>query len=137
MKFLLALTFLLAFLALALTEPDTDRDLELLRDQLGVREKRESALRDMKKKKNPADNLRKIRKRKRNKKKNKRKRKNKNKMKRRQRFKKNQGRNTTTCSDSTKVSSDCLEVGFNHQFKYLICITLEISDYLIRTPCMS
>ena len=69
MKFLLALTFLLAFLALALTEPDTDRDLELLRDQLGVREKRESALRDMKKKKNPADNLRKIRKRKRNKKK--------------------------------------------------------------------
>jgi len=30
-------------------------------------------------------------------------------MKRRQRFKKNQGRNTTTCSDSTKVSSDCLE----------------------------
>merc|ERR1712087_141113 len=43
MKVLLALTFLLAFLALGLSEPDTDRDVELLRDQLGVREKRESA----------------------------------------------------------------------------------------------
>ena len=44
MKFLLALTFLLAFLALALTEPDTDKDLELLRDQLEVRDKREPAM---------------------------------------------------------------------------------------------
>ena len=43
MKFLLALTFLLALLALALTEPDTDKDLELLRDQLEVRDKREPA----------------------------------------------------------------------------------------------
>ena len=33
MKVLLPLTFLLAFLALGLTEPDTDRDLELLRDK--------------------------------------------------------------------------------------------------------
>ena len=41
MKFLLALTFLLAFLALALTQPDTDRDVELLRDNLVVRDKRE------------------------------------------------------------------------------------------------
>merc|ERR1712223_2065397 len=42
MKVLLALTFLLAFLALGLSEPDTDRDLELLRD------KREPARRDKK-----------------------------------------------------------------------------------------
>ena len=41
MKVLLALTFLLAFLALGLSEPDSDRDVELVRDQLGVREKRE------------------------------------------------------------------------------------------------
>ena len=33
MKVLLALTFLLAFLALGLSEPDTDRDLQLLRDK--------------------------------------------------------------------------------------------------------
>jgi len=43
MKGLLALTFLLAFLALGLSEPDTDRDVELLREQLAVRDKREPA----------------------------------------------------------------------------------------------
>merc|ERR1711936_784234 len=43
MKVLLALTFLLAFLALGLSEPDTDRDVELLREQLAVRDKREPA----------------------------------------------------------------------------------------------
>ena len=34
MKVLLALTFLLAFLALGLSEPDNDRDVELLSDNL-------------------------------------------------------------------------------------------------------
>merc|ERR1712141_941182 len=43
MKVLLALTFLLAFLALGLSEPGTDRDVELLREQLAVRDKREPA----------------------------------------------------------------------------------------------
>merc|ERR1712203_211640 len=43
MKVLLALTCLLAFLALALSESASHRDVELLGDQLGVRDKREAA----------------------------------------------------------------------------------------------
>merc|ERR1712037_542115 len=48
MKVLLALTFLLAFLALGLSEPDTDRDVELLSQHLELREKREPAKGDNK-----------------------------------------------------------------------------------------
>merc|ERR1711923_52058 len=136
MKVLLALTFLLAALVLALSQPDIDRDVELLRDQLGVREKRESAGGNRKgaKKEKKKKKRKNARKRKQNKKtskkgvgqkyRNKRKRKQqkkkyqkKNNNKRKgKKFKKKknigkmkEGRNTTTCSDSTKVSSDCLE----------------------------
>merc|ERR1711997_79451 len=48
MKVLLALTCLLAFLALALSESASHRDVELLGDQLGVRDKREAARGDKK-----------------------------------------------------------------------------------------
>merc|ERR1712088_981155 len=50
MKVLLALTCLLAFLALALSESESHRDVELLGDQLGVRDKREAARGDNRKK---------------------------------------------------------------------------------------
>merc|ERR1712088_307620 len=201
MKVLLALTCLLAFLALALSESASQRDVELLGDQLGVRDKREAARGDKKSLKKRANknnrksasgdkkkinkrskkkgtqtktkkkNVEKARKKdadkrgsrkrkrtktgtrkrkgknkkikgnnrknnkdkpKRNKKKRNRgnKKRNKggkkgkkwkkkrNKQRRKQRGKKNRkqkgsrtidGRNTTTCSDTTTVSSDCLE----------------------------
>jgi len=140
MKSLLALTFLLAFLALALTEPDTDRDLELLRDQLEVRDKREPAMQRKKvekRKRSKAVRRKKPKNQKKTKKGKKRAKKRANTKNRRNRNKKKKkgsqskyantknrrnrkkkktkegsqrmGRNTTTCSDSTTVSSDCLQ----------------------------
>jgi len=126
MKFLLALTILLASLVLALTEPDTDRDVELLRDNLVVRDKREPGVKKVggkkksgnikggKSEKNTGRKVAKGGKRRNlNKKNDKKKNRKKNKKKR----KKNKGgqglkkkrRQMKTCSDSATVSSSCLE----------------------------
>ena len=154
MKVLLALTFLLAFLALGLSEPDTDRDVELLRykrepagegkegnnkkrlkkktrqtkpkkekkgTKIAVGNKKKSG--DKKGKDKDKTNKRtnkKNRKVKRKgngqniekKKRKKERRRQRGSKKRGQGGKRINGRNTKTCSDSTTVSSDCLEVRF-------------------------
>ena len=154
MKFLLALTFLLAFLALALTEPDTDRDVELLRDNLVVRDKREPAGGNRntgtkgkkaaegkkgKKGKTSRRTGRKVARGGKGGNKN-RKNKNKNKIKRKKDKKKRKkgkrgqkkkdkrrqrGRNAKTCSDLTTVNSTCLEVRF---LSFNISDSIEISE---------